>query len=145
MSRVLDCDDNSAERTFEVFFYGLNMDAQVLAARGVAPREPRVAHVAGYRVQLGAKAMLLRARGARAYGMLFQLTHREMDGLYAALHEYRAEAFCAVLPNGETVPAISMVHVNPPVHSTQDPAYAAAFCRLVHQLNLPDANVQGVK
>lgn len=86
---------------------------------------------------LGEKAMLLRSVGARAYGMLFRVTHKEMDTLYVNLHEYRAEPFQACLENGDTVVAVSMVHIDPPIDSKQDPIYAARFKELIQRLGLP--------
>lgn len=130
------------EHTFDVFFYGLNMDAELLSSKGVVPRNPRAALVEDHVVILGAKAMLLRSHGGRAYGMLFRLTHREMDTLYAGLHDYRPEPFTAILVNADEdarpVAAISMVHRDPPVDSNYDPAYFARWKHLVRQLGFPD-------
>lgn len=139
MSITLIQENNSADRIFDVFFYGLNMDAKILSSKGVVPRQPRVAYIDNFTVRLGAKAMLLRSCGRRAYGMLFKLTHHELDDLYATLIEYRAEPFQAVLANGERVAAISMVHVDPPINSAQDADYSAAFHDLTYRLGLPHA------
>lgn len=128
-----------SERTFPVFFYGLNMDADLLASRGVMPRAARVVFIDGFRVQLGAKAMLLRSPDSRAYGMLFELTHGEMDTLYQDLHEYRAEPFLAVSADGEASAVISMVHIDPPVDSSPIPDYASRWNALVARLGLPCA------
>jgi hypothetical protein len=130
------------EHTFDVFFYGLNMDAGLLSSRGVVPRNPRLALIEDHVVILGAKAMLLRSRGAQAYGMLFQLTHREMDTLYAGMHDYRPEPFIAIVvsadENAWPVSAISMVHRDPPADSNQDSVYRARWKDLVRQLGIPE-------
>ncbi|ASL48825.1 hypothetical protein bAD24_p00610 (plasmid) [Burkholderia sp. AD24] len=130
------------EHTFEVFFYGLNMDAGLLSSKGVVPRDPRLALIEGQVVVLGAKAMLLRSLGGRAYGMMFRLTHQEMDTLYAGMHDYRPEPFTAILVNpGEDsrpVAAISMVHLDPPVDSKHDSAYCARWINLVRRLGIAD-------
>jgi len=132
-------EDNHSERTFAVFFYGLNMDADLLASRNVVPRDARVVFIDGSMVMLGEKAMLLRSPNARAYGMLFRLTHREMDKLYKDLDDYRAEPFLAVCSNGETIAVISMVHINPPLYSNQNPEYASRWNALALRLGLPSA------
>lgn len=133
--------NNDAERTFDVFFYGLHMDPNVLVSKGVVPRDPRVAFVDDHVVRLGAKAMLLRSHGGRAYGMLFRLTHPEMDALYADAHDYRSEAFSVrvVDPAASARPAasISMVHRAPPIDSAQDPDYAVRWTSIVQRLGIP--------
>ena len=130
------------EHTFDVFFYGLNMDADLLSSKGVVPRNPRLALIEDHVVILGAKAMLLRSRGGRAYGMLFQLTHREMDRLYVGLHDYRPEPFMAIVTSADEiarpVAAISMVHRDPPADSNHDPVYCARWKDLVRQLGIPE-------
>jgi len=140
MSNVACAYDNDAERTFDVFFYGLNMDAGVLLSKGVTPRDARVAFIDGHMVKLGEKAMLLRSPKGRAYGMLFRLTHGEMDELYKGLDDYRAEPFQAVCANGRAVVAISMVHVSPHIHAQQDPEYSVRWNELVLKLGLPSIN-----
>lgn len=133
--------NNDAERTFDVFFYGLHMDPYVLASKGVVPRDPRVAFVDDHVVRLGAKAMLLRSHGGRAYGMLFRLTHPEMDALYADAHGYRPEAFSAtvVRPEASARPtaSISMVHRAPPIDSAPDADYGVRWKRIVQRLGIP--------
>jgi hypothetical protein len=137
----------SAEHTFDVFFYGLFMDAGLLSARGVVPRDPRPAFVADHVVRLGAKAMLLRSPGARAGGMLFRLTHREMDKLYAGDWEYRPVPLLAVPAgtnaNGGATAALCMVHRDPPLHSARNPPYAVQWESLVQRLGL-DSPEHGV-
>lgn len=74
--------------------------------------------------------------------MLFRLTHREMDALYAGLHDYSPEPFMAILANSnevaEPVAVISMVHRDPPVDSNRDPTYCARWTNLVQRLRFPD-------
>jgi hypothetical protein len=139
MRQVSFDEDNESERTFAAFFYGLNMDADLLSSRGVVPRDARMVSIDGFMVKLGAKAMLLRSPDTRAHGMLFRLTHREMDTLYKDLDDYRAEPFLAVSANGEVTAVISMVHINPPIDSNQIPDYASRWNELAQKLGLPSA------
>lgn len=94
----------------------------------------------GPTVKLGEKTMLLRSPKGRAYGMLFQLTHREMDTVYKDPGDYRAQPFLAVSASGETVAAISMVHVNPPIDSHPVPEYSTRWNELILRLGLPSAS-----
>lgn len=128
---------NDSERTIAVFFYGLNMDADVLSSKGVVPRAGRIVFIDGFMVKVGEKAMLLRSPNSRAYGMLFQLTHREVDLLYEELVDYRAEAFLAISANCEATAVISMVHINPPLNSNQVADYASRRSELAQKLGLP--------
>jgi len=130
---------NDSERTFAVFFYGLNMDADLLSSKGVVPRDARVVFIEGLMVKLGDKAMLLRSPNSRAHGMLFRLTHREMGNLYKDLHDYSAEPFLAISANGGATAVVSMVHINPPIDSTQNPEYASRWNALALRLGLPSA------
>jgi hypothetical protein len=131
-------ENNSRDRPLHVFFYGLYMDAQVLASKGVSAASPVAAYVPDHVVKLGSKAMMLRSPGGRCHGMVFAMTHAEVDKLYAGMDDYRAEAFLAVpLEGGAPIAAVSMVHVDPPIESAEDPAYAVPFRALLARLGLP--------
>jgi len=131
--------ENPAARTHAVFFYGLYMDEAVLATKGVIAKPVGIAYVEDHEVKLGSKAMMLRSPGARAYGVVFHLTHGDIGKLYAAIAgEYVAEAFTTVMrEGGERVAAVSMVHLAPPVGTAEDPAYAGPFKALLRKIGLP--------
>jgi hypothetical protein len=81
-------------RRIEVFFYGLFMDADLLRTKGAEPIKIRPACAPGFALRIGQRATLLRNPGARAYGMLMELTHDEIEQLYseASVRAYRPEA-----------------------------------------------------
>jgi Gamma-glutamyl cyclotransferase, AIG2-like len=81
------------EECIDVFFYGLFMDEQVLAAHGIRATQPRRAYAEGLRLRIGQRATLVPGEGARAYGMVYALTKAELERLYArpGLEAYRAE------------------------------------------------------
>src|SRR2546430_16810355 len=95
------------DRRIDAFFYGLFMDVDVLRESKVAPSNPRRAYVADFALRIGQRATLLPAAGARAYGMLIALTHRELERLYTApgLEQYRPEAERAPHARGHPAPA----------------------------------------
>jgi hypothetical protein len=70
-------------RRIAVIFYGLFMDADLLRAKGIKPINIRSACVPGFGLRIGQRATLTRIPEARAYGMLMELTHREIDELYS--------------------------------------------------------------
>ena len=61
------------ERRIDGFLYGLFMDVDVLRNSGVAPADPRHAHVDHFALRIGERATLLPSSGARSYGMLIPI------------------------------------------------------------------------
>lgn len=57
-----------------VFFYGLFMDAALLASKGVHAKDPTVGFVDGYTLRIGERATLVPESGGRAYGVLMEIT-----------------------------------------------------------------------
>ena len=96
------------DRRIDGFFYGLFMDSDILRQSQVRAVSPRRAYVDGYRLRIGRRATLVPTPGARAYGMVFALTHDELEKLYGApgLEEYRPEAVLALSMEGDAVPAL---------------------------------------
>ena len=83
-----------SDRRIDAFFYGLFMDIDILRQEDVAPVNPRRAYVDDFALHIGQRATLLPSPGGRVYGMLFGLTHSELERLYVApdLEQYRPEA-----------------------------------------------------
>ena len=128
--------NNSAHRLVDIFFYGLHMDAELLQQKGIVIRQPRLATILHHSVAVREKAMLLREKDALAYGMLYQLTHAEIDLLYQHQNAYRAEAF--LVNDGEhELCAISMVHIEPPIDSAIDYAYVSSLRAVLERLGFP--------
>jgi hypothetical protein len=136
-SREVTMDDNSNSRVINVFFYGLYMDPDVLVDRGVQPRDPRRASVADYSLRIGTQATLLRRTGAQAWGVVYSLTHDEVNVLYGALPTYRAEPVLAQTVNGRSVPALCYTLLDPPEPHEANPDYEAALTATLHRLGLP--------
>ncbi len=96
-----------AERRIDAFFYGLFMDLEILEENQVEPVNPRQAYLEDFGLRIGRRATLVPAAGARAYGMVFELTHDHLDKLYSApgLTSYRPEAVLVQEYQGATQPA----------------------------------------
>lgn len=126
-------------RRISVFFYGLFMDAASLRARGAEPAEIRGASVPDFALRVGRRATLVPAAGDRAYGVLMELTHDEIERLYAdsSVQAYRPEAVLAVLADGTRVPALCYNLVVPPSPGEADPEYGAKLRDLARRLELP--------
>ena len=128
-----------SNRRVDVFFYGVLVDINALSAAGVAPSNPRRACVDGYALCIGQRATLVRSAGARAYGMLFALTHNELDRLYAApgLERYRPKAVLAQPLEGTPTPALCYVLPEAPHPDERNPEYAARLQRALSKLGFP--------
>jgi hypothetical protein len=92
----------------DTFFYGLFMDLEILRDNGVAPTNPRRAYVDDFALRIGRRATLVPSPGARSYGMVFAITHDELERLYSApgLGQYRPEAILVQTFDGDTVAAL---------------------------------------
>ncbi|MGE5791639.1 MAG: gamma-glutamylcyclotransferase family protein [Bacteroidota bacterium] len=128
-----------SERTIQAFFYGLYMDETVLRDKGVDPRNPRRAVVPGYRTRIGTRATLVPRFGAQAFGMVFSVTHAELNRLYsgAGLDMYRAESVLAFFDDGTCAPVATFNLVEPPAAGEANDAYATKLRGVLERLGLP--------
>ena len=124
------------DRRIDGFFYGLFMDREILRDSQVAAVSPHRAYVDGYALRIGRRATLVPTPGARAYGMVFSVTHDELERLYTApgLEQYRPEAILVHTLKGELLPALCYNLREAPGPDEANPEYAArlraALCRL---------------
>jgi Gamma-glutamyl cyclotransferase, AIG2-like len=135
-----------SDRRVDAFFYGLFMDVDVLRESGVAPVDPRRAYVDGFALRLGRRATLLPLAGARAYGVIYALTHAELERLYTApgLEQYRPEAVLAQSLEGTPAPALCYnLREAPPPHE-RNPEYAARLRRALARHGFPHEYVASV-
>jgi hypothetical protein len=134
-------------RRIGVFFYGLFMEADLLRTKGVEPVNIRPACVPGYALCIGQRATLLRIADARAYGILMELTHVEVEQLYseASVRAYRPEAVLAELTDGSRVPALCFNLPVPPGSEEVNSEYAAKLRDLAHRLGFPSAYVDSIQ
>jgi hypothetical protein len=134
-------------RRIEVFFYGLFMDADLLRAKGADPINIRPASVPGFALRIGERATLLRNPDARAYGMLMELTHAEIEQLYpeASGRAYRPEAVLPELADGSCIPALCFNLIVPPGPDEGNSEYAGKLRDLARRLGLPSDYVEGIQ
>ena len=135
-----------AERRVEGFFYGLFMDPEVLRDSDVAAKHPRQAFVEGFALQIGRRATLLPSEGARAYGMVYAMSHDELARLYGApgLEDYRPEAVTARLLGGGSVPALCYNLKDAPSPDEANPAYAERLRDALLRLGFPESYAMSV-
>lgn len=134
------------DRHIDVFFYGLFMDSDILRESQVAGVNPRRGYVDGYALRIGRRATLVPDSGARVYGMVFALTHAELQKLYCApgLEQYRPEAVVANLLEGESLPALCYNLREAPGPGETDTNYAARLRATLSRLDFPPEYVAAV-
>ena len=130
-----------------VFFYGLFMDESLLREKGLSPEGRRRACVENFRLVIGGRATLVPSAGGEVHGVLFSLTHEEVDALYseASVSAYRPEAVCAQLADGTAVPALCFNLPAQPTAGERNPQYAAKLRRLAARLGLPPDYVSSIR
>jgi hypothetical protein len=126
-------------RRLAVFFYGLFMDADLLRTKGVDPVNIRPASVPGFVLRIGQRATLLPEPGARSYGIVMELTHSEIDQLYAepSVGACRPEPVLAELSDGTEILALCFNLIEPPIPTERNSEYAAKLRTLGGRLGLP--------
>jgi hypothetical protein len=129
-----------------VFFYGLFMDVELLAGKGIVPLNPRLAAVEGLGLRIGARATLVPAPGERSYGMVMELTHAALDALYAGpgLEQYRPEALTCTTLAGEVVSALCYNLPQEPPPQERNEAYAGRLRAVLRKLGVPPEYVERV-
>jgi hypothetical protein len=95
------------------FFYGSFMNPEVLAQADVHPTQMQMGRVDGWRLDIAPRATLTPASDSCVYGILAQLTHPELDKLYAkdwfGFGSYLPEAVLVTLAAARPVPAMCYV------------------------------------
>jgi hypothetical protein len=134
-------------RRIDIFFYGLFMDEALLLEKGVNPKNRRMASVENFSLVIGARATLVPCPGRTVYGVLYSLTHAEVEALYAeaSVSVYRPEAVSARLADGSTVPALCFNLPVPPSVTERNPQYAAKLRELAERIGLPQSYVSAIE
>ena len=136
-----------ATRRIDLFFYGLFMDEALLREKGMHPVNRRMASVENFSLVIGSRATLVPCPGQTVYGVLFSLTHPEVDALYAepSVSAYRPEAVSAQLADGSIVPALCFNLPVPPSPAERNPQYASKLRELAERIGLPQSYVSSIQ
>jgi hypothetical protein len=134
------------ERRVEVFFYGLFMDVDALRKKGFHPANARRASVEDLALHLGGRATLVPERGGCVHGMLMNLTHAEVDRLYAepSVEAYRAEPVIASLSDGSIVATLCFNLPAVPAGVRSNTEYAAKLRIAAKRMGLPENYVASI-
>jgi hypothetical protein len=134
-------------RRVDVFFYGLFMDDALLREKGVNPLNRRAASVENFSLVIGERATLVACPGRTAHGVIFSLTHGEVDALYAeaSVSAYRPEAVAARLADGSVVPALCFNLPAPPSADERNPQYVSKLRELAERIGLPSSYISSIR
>jgi hypothetical protein len=134
-------------RKIDVFFYGLFMDDALLREKGVNPVNRRMASVENFSLVIGARATLIPCPGQTAHGVIFSLTHTEVDALYseASVSVYRPEAVSAQLEDGSAIPALCFNLPVPPSKEERNPQYVSKLREVAARIGLPSSYVSSIR
>lgn len=134
------------DRRIDGFFYGLFMDPDVLRDSGVVPVNPRRACIDDYALRMGRRATLVASPGARAYGMVFALTHGDLERLYSqpGLEDYRPEAVLVQPFEGQKLAALCFNLREAPRPAQTNADYAARLRAVLARLEFPPEYVASV-
>jgi hypothetical protein len=136
---------NNLLRRIDVFFYGLFMDESLLRGKRIEPQQRRLARLENFRLVIGARATLVPYPDETVYGVIFSLTHAEIDSLYAdaSVNVYRPEAVICTVAN-ERIPALCFNLPIAPAALERNPEYAAKLKELAARIGLPDEYISTI-
>ena len=123
------------------------MDDALLREKGVNPVDRRMAAVQNFALVIGARATLIPREGQTVYGVVFSLTHAEVDALYSesSVSVYRAEAVLAQLTDGSITPVLCFNLPAPPSRDERNPLYASKLRELAARMGLPQYYVSSIE
>jgi len=129
-----------------VFFYGLFMDENLLATKGIKPTDVSVGFVDGYGLRIGERATLVRDPDSRAYGAMMNISPNEATELYAeeSVADYLPEPVTVELVDGTQVEATCYNLPGAKVTGTNKD-YAESLLQLAGRLGLPDSYLDEIR
>ncbi len=130
----------------DVFFYGLFMDPDLLASKGLDPGRPRIGSVADLELRIGRRASLVPRPGARTFGVVMRLGPDELERLYAesSVRDYEPTTVVVELERGGAVEARCYVLPVPPTVEERNVAYAEQLRTVAAGIGLPAAYVESI-
>ena len=133
-------------RRIAIFFYGLFMDAEALRSKGVDPTNIRRATVRGFSMRIGQRATLVPDAAGQVCGIVMNLSHDDIDRLYAepTVRVYRPEAVVCEIDESIPVPALCFNLPVPPSARERNPDYASKLKELARRLELPQEYINRI-
>ena len=123
----------------KVFFYGLFMDTELLASKGIKAVDPEPGYADGFALRIGERATLVRQQGSRAWGVLMEIAPDDVTGLYAeqSVVDYRPETLNVNLMDGRRIEA-TCYNLPPDRVTGTNRHYAELLLAVAIDLGFPD-------
>lgn len=123
------------------------MDEALLRDKGINPQNRRMAFVQNFALAIGERATLVPRAGKTVHGVIYSLTHAEVDALYAeaSVQVYRPEAVLAHLSDESITPVLCFNLPAPPSVRKRNPQYVAKLREAAARAGLPAAYVLEIK
>jgi hypothetical protein len=131
-----------AEPKVWVFFYGSNINFDVLEDGGLVPGEWEVARSPGFDIRIAPTANLIRSERDVVWGINATATHAELGGLYRDYVQgklgqiYLPEAILTCTVDGKVRPAMTYV-CHAMIPRPADPAYVERITGPARQFGFP--------
>jgi hypothetical protein len=137
----------TSSRRVDAFFYGLFMDADLLRSKGLTPRDPELATVAGFALRIGQRAALAPDPSSQVHGVVMSLTLVELERLYAepSVREYKPQAVLAELAGGGVTAALCYNLPTPPRANERNPDYVTKLRALGEKVGLPEGYLSSLR
>lgn len=138
--------DLMSKRTVDGFFYGLFMDDDVLKDQSVTAINPRKTYVDDFELCIGQRSTLVPRKGDRSYGVVYSLTHEDLERLYSSpgLQEYYPEAVLATTLEGQSLPALCYNLREKPGRHEENPEYAKKLRAVLRKFNFPSEYIESI-
>jgi hypothetical protein len=126
-------DEKTTERQIGAFFYGSFIRKDVQLKAGFSPQRLEVACLHGFDIHVAPHAALSRSDNSAVYGILVDITHRQLDTMYSApgVGVFLPQAVLVVTQDGKLSPALCYI---PPAVG-REPADRDYLARLVEAGN----------
>ncbi|WP_274475513.1 gamma-glutamylcyclotransferase family protein [Mangrovimonas aestuarii] len=122
-----------------VFFYGLFMDVDTLAKKGINPSNPRKGYLKDYTLKIGNKASLIKCDNGRAYGIMMEMDNEEVIKLYSekSVSNYKPEIVEIITDSNEHIMATCYI-LSADLLTGTNQLYAKLLHELAKKLNFPN-------
>jgi hypothetical protein len=129
-----------------VFFYGLFMDQNLLAAKGIESSEARIGFLDGYALRIGERATLVRDPDFCAWGVVMEIAPDKATELYAeeSVADYSPEPVIVELMDGKQVEATCYNLPGDEVIGTNK-EYAESLLEVATRLDFPQSYLDQIR
>lgn len=123
----------------KVFFYGLEMDEEILRSKDIEPRKKQIAYAKGYKLKVGKMAILLKEKNAKVYGLVYSLTCEEIDKLYkdTSLTDYVVEAVLVETEDTNEIAELYCILLDPPKDEENNDIYFESLINCIDKYTFP--------